>query len=130
MTNTYSYDPFLPTEYNKQLVQKFQSRYGKLPTEAAGIIFYTLWTLKEALEVAGKTNPSNPLDGDSLMAALMSLDLKSGPAAETYPSGRIRLAPNGDNIYAQAVVLQVQNGKPVLVYPFEKATNPVKFPRP
>jgi branched-chain amino acid transport system substrate-binding protein len=130
MTNTYSYDPFLPTEYNKQLVQKFQNRYGKLPTEAAGIIFYTLWTLKEALEVSGKTNPSNPLDGDSLMAALMSLDLRSGPAAETYPSGRIRLAPNGDNIYAQAVVLQVQNGKPVLVYPFEKATNPVKFPRP
>ncbi len=130
MTNTYSYDPFLPTDYNKQLVQKFQSKYGKLPTEAAGIIFYTLWTLKEALEVSGKKFPDKPLDGDSLMQAFYELDLKSGPAAETYPSGRIKIGPSGDNIYAQAVVLQVQGGKPVLVYPFEKAQAKVIFPRP
>jgi len=130
MTNTYSYDPFLPTNYNKQIVQKFQQRYGKLPTEAAGIIFYTLWTLKEALEVSGKRFPNDPLSGDSLMQAFFQLDLSSGPAAETYPSGRIRLAPNGDNIYAQAVVLQVQGGKPVLVYPFDKAQTRVVFPRP
>ncbi|MEM4494985.1 MAG: ABC transporter substrate-binding protein [Candidatus Caldarchaeum sp.] len=130
MTNTYSYDPFLPTNYNKQLVQAFQNRYGKLPTEAAGIIFYTLWTLKEALEVSGKNYPDDPLSGDNLMKAFMSLDLTSGPAAETYPSGHIRLAPNGDNLYAQAVVLQVQGGKPVLVYPFDKAQAKPVFPRP
>ncbi|MCX8200705.1 MAG: ABC transporter substrate-binding protein, partial [Candidatus Caldarchaeum sp.] len=130
MTNTYSYDPFLPTEYNKQLVQRFQSKYGKLPTEAAGIIFYTLWTLKEALELSGKMFPDKPLDGDNLMKALFELDLRSGPAAETYPSGRIKLGPSGDNIYAQAVVLQVQGGKPVLVYPFEKAQTKPLFPRP
>lgn len=130
MTNTYSYDPFLPTEYNKQLVRNFQNKYGKLPTEAAGIIFYTLWTLKEALEVSGRQYPNDPLSGDNLMKVLLELDLKSGPAAETYPSGRIKLAPNGDNIYAQAVVLQVQGGKPVLVYPFEKAQTKTLFPRP
>ncbi|MEM2555480.1 MAG: ABC transporter substrate-binding protein [Candidatus Caldarchaeum sp.] len=130
ITNTYSYDPFLPTTYNKQLVQNFQNKYGKLPTEAAGIIFYTLWTLKEALELSGKKFPDNPLSGDSLMQALSELDLRSGPAAETYPSGRIKIGPTGDNIYAQAVVLQVQNGKPVLVYPFEKASAKTLFPRP
>ncbi|GBC72396.1 hypothetical protein HRbin03_00223 [archaeon HR03] len=130
MINTYSYDPFLPTNYNKQLVQAFQNRYGKLPTEAAGIIFYTLWTLKEALEVSGKNYPNDPLSGDNLMKAFMSLDLTSGPAAETYPSGHIRLAPNGDNLYAQAVALQVQGGKPVLVYPFDKAQAKPVFPRP
>lgn len=130
LTNTYSYDPFLPTEYNKKIVEEFKKRYGKLPTEAAGIIFYTLWMLKEALEVSGKMFPEKPLDGDSLMKALMGLDLQTGPAAETYPSGRIKLAPNGDNIYAQAVALQVQKGEPVLVYPLEKAIKPPVFPRP
>ncbi|MEN2975266.1 MAG: ABC transporter substrate-binding protein [Candidatus Caldarchaeales archaeon] len=130
MTNTYSYDPFLPTEYNKKLVEDFKKRYGKLPTEAAGIIFYTLWTLKEALELSGQKYPQDPLSGDNLMSCLMELDLKSGPAAETYPTGRIKLLPNGDNMYAGAVVLQVQGGKPVLVYPFEKAQASVIYPRP
>ncbi|MCS7126674.1 MAG: ABC transporter substrate-binding protein [Aigarchaeota archaeon] len=130
MTNTYSYDPFLPTEYNKKLVEDFRKRYGKLPTEAAGIIFYTLWTLKEGLELSGQKYPQDPLNGDNLMACFMELDLKSGPAAETYPTGRIKLLPNGDNMYAGAVVLQVQGGKPVLVYPFEKAQASAIYPRP
>jgi len=129
-TQTYSYNPFLDTPYNKEIVQKFQERYGKLPTEAGGIIFYSLWTIKEALELAGQMFPEDPLNPDNLRQAFLALDITSGPAAETYPSGHIKFDESGDNIYAMAVVLQVQNGEPVLVYPFEYAQAEPIFPIP
>jgi len=129
-TQTYSYNPFMNTPYNQYIVQKFQERYGKLPTEAGGIIFYSLWTIKEALELAGQMFPEDPLNPDNLRQAFLALDITSGPAAETYPSGHIKFGPDGDNIYAMAVVLQVQNGEPVLVYPFEYAQAEPIFPIP
>ncbi len=116
-TQTYSYNPMLNTPYNKEFVSKFREAYGKIPTEAGGIIVYSLWTIKEALEKAGELNPQNPLNPDTLRQAFLSLDLTSGPAAETYPSQHIKFDDRGDNIYAEACVLQVINAEPVLVWP-------------
>lgn len=131
-TNTYSYNPARPTEWNKKLVEAFKSRYGKLPTEAAGIIFYSLFFVYEALEKAGKMFPDNPLDPDNLRAAMFSLDLNDNNsiAAQLYPSGKIKLAPNGDNIYPGVAVIQVIGGQPRVVWPeAEPGVTPV-FPRP
>jgi len=131
-TNTYSYDPYKPTEWNKKLVEAFKARYGKLPTEAGGIIFYSLFFVYEALEKAGEMFPEDPLNPDNLRTVFLSLDLteENSIAAQLYPTGRIKLAPNGDNLYAGAVVLQVINQQPRLVWPRpEPGVTPV-FPRP
>ncbi|MGC8983409.1 MAG: ABC transporter substrate-binding protein [Desulfurococcaceae archaeon] len=135
-TNTYSYDPSKPTEWNKKLVNEFIKRYGKLPTEAAGEVFYSFFTIYEALEKAGQMFPEDPLNPDNLREAFLSLDLNetNSIAAQLYPTGRIKFTPNGENLYAGAAVLQVQliNGTltPVVVWPKpQEGVQPI-FPRP
>ncbi|WP_440059522.1 ABC transporter substrate-binding protein [Thermogladius sp. 4427co] len=135
-TNTYSYNPAKPTDWNRKLVQEFEKRYGKMPTEAGGIIFYSMFTIYEALEKAGQMFPSNPLDPDNLRQAFLSLDLNetNSIAAQLYPTGRIKFAPNGDNLYAGTAILQVQliNGTltPVVVWPQPQPGVQPIFPRP
>ena len=131
-TNTYSYNPARPTEWNKKVVSMFKERYGKLPTEAGGIIFYSMMVVKEALEKAGEMFPDDPLNPDHLREAFLALDLndKNSIAAQLYPTGRIKFAPNGDNIYAGTAVLQVIKGEPRVVWPdAEPGVEPI-FPRP
>lgn len=134
-TNTYSYNPYKQTEWNIKLVDRFMERYGKLPTEAAGIIFYSLFIIYEALELAGKMFPEDPLNPDNLREALLALDLDEKTiAGQLYPSGRIKFAPNGENLYPLAPILQVQliEGKltPVLVWPEPQPGVAPVFPRP
>ncbi len=135
-TNTYSYNPARPTEWNQKMVKMFEERYGKMPTEAGGIILYTMFTIYEALEQAGKMHPDDPLNPDNLRDVILSLDMTddNSIAAQLYPTGRIKFDPSGDNIYAGTAILQVQeiNGelKPVVVWPDpEPGVQPV-FPRP
>ncbi len=131
-TNTYSYNPARPTEWNKKIVEEFKKRYGKLPTEAAGIIFYSLMVVKEALEKAAEMYPDDPLNPDHLREAFLALDLNDNNsiAAQLYPTGRIKFAPNGDNLYAGTAIIQVINGEPHVVWPDpEPGIEPV-FPRP
>lgn len=135
-TNTYSYNFARPTEWNQKLVNEFKSRYGKIPTEAGGIIFYSMFTIYAALEKAGEMFPNDPLNPDNLKQAFLALDLTddNSIAAQLYPTGHIKFGPDGDNIYAGATVAQVQeiNGelKPVIVWPdAEPGVQPI-FPRP
>jgi branched-chain amino acid transport system substrate-binding protein len=131
-TNTYSYNPARPTEWNQKVVNEFQQRYGYLPTEAAGIIFYSIMTIYEALEKAGQMFPEDPLNPDNLREAFLALDLTddNSIAAQLYPTGHIKFAPNGDNIYAGTAILQVIGGEPKVVWPDpEPGVTPV-FPRP
>mgnify|MGYP001772643842 CR=1 FL=1 len=131
-TNTYSYNFARPTQMNQKVVSEFVKRYGKLPTEAAGIIFYSLFFVYEGLEKAGEMFPQDPLNPDNIREAFLSLDLndQNSIAAQLYPSGRIKLAPNGDNMYPGTAVVQVINGTPRVVWPEpEPGVVPV-FPRP
>jgi branched-chain amino acid transport system substrate-binding protein len=130
MTMTYSYDPYKNTPQNKKFVDEFKAKYGKLPSEGAGMNYYDAMTLYEALEYSGKNFPNDPLNPDNLRASFMALDLKTGPAAETIPSGEIKFDGKGDNMYPSVVVMQVQNGVPVTVYPDAvKVADPI-FPNP
>ncbi len=117
-------------------MNEFKQRYGKIPTEAGGIIFYSMFTIYAALEKAGEMFPNDPLNPDNLKQAFLALDLTddNSIAAQLYPSGHIKFGPDGDNLYAEATVAQVQeiNGtlKPVIVWPdAEPGVQPI-FPRP
>lgn len=129
-TNTYSYNPAKDTAQNKLFVEEFKAQTGHIPTEAAGMNYYGMWILKEALEMSGTMFPDNPLDPENLRAAFLALDLTSGPAIETYPADHIKFDGSGDNPDAKAVILQVQNGEPKVVWPVADAEAEYIFPRP
>jgi len=134
--NTYSYNPARPTPWNQYIVKKLIERYSKLPTEAGGIVFYSMIVIKKALEKAGEMFSDDPLNPNHLRQAFLALDLEDrfGIVAQPYPTGRIKFNENGDDIYAGTAVLQVQgiSGelKPVVVWPdAEPGIRPI-FPRP
>ncbi len=131
ITQTYSYSWAKNTAYNNWFVSEFEKRYGKKPTEAGGIVAYSLWTIKEALELYGEMFPEDEtLDPDHLREAFMAVEITSGPAAELYPTGHIEFDEVGDNAYAGAVVYQVIEGEAYLVWPMAGAQREAVFPRP
>jgi branched-chain amino acid transport system substrate-binding protein len=129
-SNTYSYNPFKDTPQNNKFVEAFEAEVGHIPTEAAGMNYYAMWVLKEALEASGEKFPEDPLNVDNLRQAFLSLDLTSGPAVETYPGDHVFFNEQGDNPDAKAVVLQVIDGEPKAVWPVEDAEVEAVFPRP
>ncbi len=129
-SNTYSYNPAKDTPQNQKFVAEFTAQTGHIPTEAAGMNYYAMWVLKEALELSGEKFPDDPLNPDNLRQAFLELDLTSGPAVETYPGDRITFTETGDNPHAVATILQVIDGEPKVVWPFEAAEAEAVFPRP
>ncbi len=129
-SNTYSYNPAKDTPQNRKFVEEFTAQTGHIPTEAAGMNYYAMWVLKEALELSGELFPDDPLNPDNLRQAFLQLDLTSGPAVETYPGDRVTFNEVGDNPYAKAIILQVIDGEPKVVWPFEDAEVEAVFPRP
>jgi branched-chain amino acid transport system substrate-binding protein len=128
-SNTYSYNPAKDTPQNRKFVKEFTAKMGHIPTEAAGMNYYGMWILKEALELSGKLFPGDPLNPDNLRKAFLQLDLTSGPAVETFPVNHIAFDGKGDNPYARATILQVIKGEPKVVWPFEEAEAEFIFPR-
>lgn len=128
-TNTYGYNPEMDTPANKKFVKAFRAQTGNLPTDSSGMNYYGMWTLKEALELSGKMFPEDPLNPENLRTAFINLDITTGPAAETYPTQHISFTETGDNPHARAVVMQVINGQPKVVWPFAGAEVEPIFPR-
>jgi branched-chain amino acid transport system substrate-binding protein len=128
-TNTYSYNPAKDTPQNRKFVKEYTAKVGHIPTEAAGMNYYGMWILKEALELSGKLFPGDPLNPDNLRKAFLQLDLTSGPAVETFPVNHVAFDGKGDNPYARATILQVIKGEPKVVWPFEEAEAEFIFPR-
>jgi branched-chain amino acid transport system substrate-binding protein len=127
---TFSYNPAKATPQNKKFVDEYKATYGYIPTEGAGMNYYGAMVLYEALEYSGKNFPNDPLNPDNLRASFLALDLKTGPAVETYPSNEIKFSPTGDNLFPGVVVLQVQKGQPLVVYPADGAEAKPIFPNP
>lgn len=127
---TFSYNPAKKTPQNQKFVDAYVKAKGYIPTEGAGMNYYDAMVLYEALEYSGKNFPDDPLNPDNLRKSFMALDLKSGPAVETYPGNEIKFNALGDNQFPGVVVLQVQNGKPLTVYPADQAEAKPIFPNP
>jgi ABC-type branched-subunit amino acid transport system substrate-binding protein len=61
--------------------------------------------------------------GDALRDALARADVET-------PLGRVRFGPTGDPLHYQRVIVQIQSGKHVVVYPPAAATAKLVYPRP
>jgi len=80
------------------------------------------WIIKEALERAGVA------DRTKVNEEIHKLDLKTGQAADTFPGG-VKFDEAGHRIGAPVVIVQWQSGKPVTVYPTDRALASAKWPK-
>ena len=80
------------------------------------------WIIKEALERAGVA------DRIKVNEEIHKLDLKTGQAADAFPGG-VKFDEAGHRIGAPVVIVQWQNGKPVTVYPTDRALASAKWPK-
>ena len=130
ISNTYSYNPAKNTPQNKKFVEDFKKIKSYIPTEPAGMNYYGAMTLYEALEYSGKNFPTDPLNPENLRKAFLALDLTTGPAADSYPSGHIKFDATGQNQFPGVIILQVQKGEPKVVYPESEAEAKPIWPNP
>jgi branched-chain amino acid transport system substrate-binding protein len=79
--------------------------------------------LREAVERAGTT------DKEKVNDAIKALDLTSGPAAECFPTKRVKFDAQGRMEGAALVIAQWQNGVPVSIYPTAGAMAQPVWPR-
>src|SRR3954470_12665364 len=80
------------------------------------------WILKEALEKAGVA------DRVKVNEEIHKLELTTGRAADTFPGG-VKFDAAGHRLNAPVVIVQWQDGKPLTVYPTDRATAKPKWPK-
>lgn len=106
---------------SKAFVQKFRQMFKQQPntTNMHG------YTSAGALIAAMKTVLHNgrPLTGDNIRIALTKLDL-------VLPMEHLAFGKNGDPLHYRHMVVQIQKGKFVVVYPPDRATGQPVYPTP
>ena len=80
------------------------------------------WILKEALEKAGTA------DKAKVNAEIKKLELTTGQAADTFPGG-VKFDDKGRRVGGPVVIVQWQDGKPLTVYPIDRANAQAKWPK-
>jgi len=106
---------------SKAFVQKFRRMFNRQPntTNMHG------YTSARALIAAMKTVLHNgrPLTGDNIRLALTKLDL-------VLPMEHLAFGKNGDPLHYRHMVVQIQKGKLVVVYPSDRAARQPIYPTP
>jgi len=80
------------------------------------------WILKEALEKAGVA------DRAKVNAEIKKLELTTGQAANAFPGG-VKFDDKGRRVGGPVVIVQWQDGKPLTVYPIDRALAKAKWPK-
>jgi branched-chain amino acid transport system substrate-binding protein len=108
------------TEQESQdLVANFQKRFGQLPNTTTMHGYTSARALLAAIDPVLQRRDA--LTGDAVRRELAKLDLK-------LPMEHLKFDQNGDPEYYQHVVVQIQNGQMVVVYPPERATGGLIYP--
>ena len=93
------------------LIAEFKKRTGEPWMTQDSISTYgDMWIYKDALEKAGAP------DRRKVAAAIRAMDTTDGPA-KYFPGGRLKFDDNGRRADASLLIVQWQNGEPVVVYP-------------
>jgi branched-chain amino acid transport system substrate-binding protein len=112
------YHKSLPFSVNAQIVREYITETGMEPV-LLGNWYAQVQILADAIERAGK------LDHEAIRDALLETDLMT-------TMGRVRFEPDGrlKDSWENTYILQWQNGKLELVYPYDLATSKVWYPTP
>ena len=102
-------------------VKKFRQMFEREPNTTNMHGYTSAKALIAAIQAA--VSNGQGLSGDNIRMALTRLDL-------IMPMEHLVFAPNGDPLHYRHVVVQVQNGRLVVVYPPDRATGDPVFPMP
>ena len=106
---------------SRAFVDAYRARFGEEPVPLSMHGYAAARAILAALaETAGDGRPAG---GEGLRAALARVDLET-------PLGRVRFAPDGDPLGYRRVIVQVQGGRHVVVYPPAVATARLVLRRP
>jgi branched-chain amino acid transport system substrate-binding protein len=100
---------------SRAFVEAYGKRFGAQPAPLAMHGYAAARALLAALETA--TRGGRPLTGPALRDALAAVDLMT-------PMGRVRFDERGDPLDYERVILQIQEGRHVVVWPRDRAQAP------
>lgn len=100
-------------------IEAFKQRFGREPVPLTMHGYAAAKTLLKALESVAASG--KPVTGEALRDTLAKADVDT-------PLGRVKFDENGDPLYYERVVIQIQGGKHVVVYPKERASAAVRYP--
>ncbi|MFI0356005.1 ABC transporter substrate-binding protein [Actinomadura sp. 9N407] len=89
----------------------YQRRYGDPMRTGAVLAYDAIQVIAQGVERAGATDPAKVRDG---IRGSQVVPMAAG-------NGPIKFGPNGDNVNAATILMQVQGGQVKQVYPQEKA---------
>ena len=104
---------------SRAFVDAYTRRFGAMPVPLSMHGYAAARALLAALEAVARGG--RPVTGETLRDALAAADV-------TTPLGRVKFDTKGDPLYYERVVVQIQNGRHVVVYPKTRATAPIQLP--
>jgi len=104
---------------SRAFVEAYRARFGHEPVPLAMHGYAAAQALFAAMEAAGRDG--QPPAGEALRQALARVDVET-------PLGRVRFDANGDPAHYERVIVQVQGGRHVVVYPPRVATARLVYP--
>ena len=105
----------------KDVVERYQKRFGTFMPEQAGEHYAMVWLLKEAIEKAGSADP------EKVREALATHEFGASMDGMMQP-GKIKFDSTGWNTLTYPTMIQWQNQTVRTVYPEEVATAKVIWP--
>ncbi len=113
-----------PLKGQEEMVRRFKERTKEPFMMQDSVSLYAeMWIIKEAVERAKSDDPKKVRD------AIASIDLTTGPAAQTLLPHRIRFDERGRRVDAQPVIVQWQGSEPYTISPAKVATKTPIWPK-
>jgi branched-chain amino acid transport system substrate-binding protein len=121
-TTTWQPGVFVPaaTAESGAFAEAYRARFGQEPVPLAMHGYAAARALLAA--AAAALAEGRPPGGEALRQALARIDVET-------PLGRVRFDAHGDPLHYERVIVQVQAGRHVVVYPPAAATAPLQYPR-
>jgi len=102
----------------KALNERYKAKYGVNLDGITMLLYQGMWVIKEAVEKAGSA------DREAMRNAVASMEIKPGPNLY-MPYEYIKFNPKGLNTGGSFIFIQLQDGKPVTVFPEKFASKKI-----
>jgi branched-chain amino acid transport system substrate-binding protein len=100
---------------SRAFIEAYTKRFGGQPAPLSMHGYAAAVTLIRSLEAVARSG--QPIAGEALRAALAAADVPT-------PLGRVKFDDKGDPLHYERVIVQIQGGRYVVVYPPERAAAP------
>jgi len=104
---------------SRAFIDAYAKRFGSPPVPLSMHGYAAARALLAALE--GLARRGMPISGESARDALAAVDLET-------PLGRVKFDERGEPLFYERVIVQIQGGRHVVVYPRERAAAPAVHP--